>query len=94
MREPYCHSPLQSATLLPQHYYYLRWPESACSLFCNFCYVLHFFYKVYVGFYHVCVTGQLFENMAVQQPGHVYIINNPYFSLKHSEYFLMGSQTN
>ena len=52
------HSPLQSATLLSQHYHYLRLAESACS---PFCYVFHYFLfiKFISLFSHVCVTGQL-----------------------------------
>jgi hypothetical protein len=42
------HSPLQSATLLSQHYHYLRWPNLHVERSITF-YII-FAYKVYVGF--------------------------------------------
>jgi hypothetical protein len=41
--------------------------------------------------YNVYIVYILFENMAVQQPQHVYIFNHD-IQLKHSEYFLVRSQ--
>jgi hypothetical protein len=53
------HSPLQSATLLSQHYVPLH--EMAESEYSPFWYVLHslLFIKLIWAFYNVCVTGQL-----------------------------------
>jgi hypothetical protein len=52
-------SPLQSATLLSQHYHYLRWPNlhvrRSVTFYIN--YVLYI--KFISAFIHVCVTGQL-----------------------------------
>ena len=66
------HSPLQSATLLSQHYHYLRLPNLHVLLR----FTLSFVYKVYIGFLSrmrgwtvavnlLVLKYSIFENMAV-----------------------------
>ena len=45
------HSPLQAATLLSQHYYYLRWPNLHVRR------SVTFYIKFISACYHACVTG-------------------------------------
>ena len=51
------HSPLQSATLLSQHYHYLRWANLHvhCSVIFYIVFCLQSLYQL---FYHICVTGK------------------------------------
>ena len=54
------HSPLQSATLLSQHYYCLRWPNLHVRRSVKLHYIL--FIKFILAIYLVCVTGQLLQH--------------------------------